>query len=411
MHDALNPEIVHAASIPQVKPEDLIRALDADDPTIRAAARRDLIKLGSSAAPYIEHALTDPAGSYRLRVGVLSALKDMNEAVRKALSEPARCVIGKAATGSDSILRAEAKAVIAAGVIIPADCMTIHDSLLKDVEPAALAHLASGTLVLDAFRHRLLRINSEGITIFADLGGGNVVDMAASELSSRAADACVILNPPAGGAGRLVQYVNGVRLPRVWSPLEPQYPQFSGIAVDNQQKIAYLARATQDTFCLYKLGLEDGAHANLEEVARWHDPKHPRAIGPIVVDGNHRVLFAADTTSGELYRVDLTHTKNLQPLKLKDSQGHPYDSLPETPLAITLDGSGNTLYAAAGKHLWAAHLEADPVRFNEPWQSTPFAALSAVAVDSDGNVWAGDQHNHAVYVLSSSGKVLRIYQY
>jgi hypothetical protein len=122
IQNLLTPAIVYADLLRRVKPEDVVRALDSDDPLIRAAARRDLIALGSSAIPYIGKALTDAASSYRLKVEALSTLKDMNQSAKQALSEPARCAIAKASNDPDPTLRSEAASVVAAGVTIPPTC-------------------------------------------------------------------------------------------------------------------------------------------------------------------------------------------------------------------------------------------------------------------------------------------------
>jgi hypothetical protein len=122
------PSVVYASpgqqksSQPKAKPEDLVRALDVDDPLLRQHARRDLIDLGPDAIPLLERALTDSASSYRLRLGVLSTLRGMSAESKQLLHDPARCAISKAAKDADNALRTEAASLIASGITIPSAC-------------------------------------------------------------------------------------------------------------------------------------------------------------------------------------------------------------------------------------------------------------------------------------------------
>ena len=117
---------VYAASVKKVaKPEDLIRALDVDDPLIRASARRDLIGLGPKAIPYLEQALIDAKSSYRLRVGILSTLKDMGSA-NLSLGELGLCAVARASKDGDLTLSKEGQAVLATGVVVPQICSLLE---------------------------------------------------------------------------------------------------------------------------------------------------------------------------------------------------------------------------------------------------------------------------------------------
>jgi hypothetical protein len=107
---------------PKAKPEDLVRTLDADDPLLRQRARSDLIALGQRAISTIEQTLTDPSAPYRVRVGVLSVLREMSQQAKQLLHEPARCAIAKMAEDPDGTLRAEAAGVIASGVAVSSTC-------------------------------------------------------------------------------------------------------------------------------------------------------------------------------------------------------------------------------------------------------------------------------------------------
>jgi len=114
-------DVVYASTEKQVKTEELIKALDVDDPLIRANSRRELIALDGSAVPDLERALITPDSSYRLRVGILSTLKEI-PGVNQFLSEKGRCAIAEAAKESDSLLSAPAEAMIKSGVSPGKDC-------------------------------------------------------------------------------------------------------------------------------------------------------------------------------------------------------------------------------------------------------------------------------------------------
>jgi hypothetical protein len=113
--------VVYASTEQEPQAKVLITALDAEDPLIRGAARRNLIFLGPKAIPLLEEALVSPDSSYRLRVGILSTLKDMGTAVQ-LLGEPARCAIAKASKDPDPTLSAEAEHVISIGITLPSVC-------------------------------------------------------------------------------------------------------------------------------------------------------------------------------------------------------------------------------------------------------------------------------------------------
>ena len=118
------PGIAFAQSAPAPKStniEDIMDALDADNPIIRENARRDLAVLGSSATPQIEAALTDPQTSLRVRLEVLIALSTMRP-IALSLSGPARCAIADAAHDPDEALRKAATNLLTAGVHAPRTC-------------------------------------------------------------------------------------------------------------------------------------------------------------------------------------------------------------------------------------------------------------------------------------------------
>jgi hypothetical protein len=181
------PLIVRADSPLQAPVEDILKALDADDPLLRQRARRDLIALGPAAVPSMEKSLTDPSSSTRLKAGVMSALRDMNPQSKELLHEPARCAIAKAVE-AEGALRTEASALIASGVTIPsackpapaspsdkAGCMTekisVHELQLFHTAKSDLVRSADGsvTIVLSEMVPVYVARQSQGKPVFGRL--------------------------------------------------------------------------------------------------------------------------------------------------------------------------------------------------------------------------------------------------
>jgi hypothetical protein len=297
----------------------------------------------------------------------------------------------------------------------PQPCSIVSSNLLRRTRPVALAALPSGMLVLDSDNARLLQLGSENISVVINLhayASFELFDMAATRSPSGADVVCVLVNPPPGAhqmPGFVSQYVNRAKLPRVWSVPGPSEPiTFAGITIDNQQQVAYVGHGHRDAFILYRLTLTHGT-AILTEVMSWPTATAQKAIGPMVVDSGGRKLFAADQREGKLYRINLDNMAERSEVGLRGVDGKENASL-GTPLALALAGTGDTLYVAASKHLWAVHLNTQPAQLEEPWRNQRFDGLSAVAADSDGNVWAADVERHAIYEFAPSGELLRTYR-
>jgi hypothetical protein len=87
----------------------LSNRLEADDSIIRTQARVDLASMGPSAASFMETTLSNPGSSYRLKLGVISALNAMSQRnINVALSPVAVCGIARAAGDADLALRSQA---------------------------------------------------------------------------------------------------------------------------------------------------------------------------------------------------------------------------------------------------------------------------------------------------------------
>jgi hypothetical protein len=122
-----NPAVVYASAERQAKLENLIEALDVDDPLVRQQARRDLIARGPDAVPVIEKAFENINMSYRLRLGLFSTLRDISPQSKQLLHESTRCNISGTTDDLDPTLREGARALVASGVSIPPSCPIAPD--------------------------------------------------------------------------------------------------------------------------------------------------------------------------------------------------------------------------------------------------------------------------------------------
>ena len=99
--------VVYAQSIPSSS--DISQALESDDPIIRRNVRDALVQQGRQAIPYISTALTSKDSSYRIKLGVITALNKMKRPDGRALSDEAKlAVLQVAMTDQDQSLRAAA---------------------------------------------------------------------------------------------------------------------------------------------------------------------------------------------------------------------------------------------------------------------------------------------------------------
>jgi len=424
--NSLTPDIVYAAQLPQVKPEDLISALDADDPVIRATARRDLIALGPSATPYVGEALTDPASSYRLKVEALSTLKDMSQPAKQALSEPARCAIARAANEGDPGLRAEATAVVAAGVTIPATCgasqpipgglPAVRDPLhlWNHASPGGLAFLPSGMVILDGNGDRLLQVKPSGLAVIPTEGFRDPVDIAAANINGRGFILLMRTRMP-NGPSTLTAYTTDGANWKLWSPNEPGL--FAAVTADPSNHTVYLEILTPaPSLDIVRLSaqsvLKQDPHPFSLVSAVWgppqegcfgHFPSTDRQLGGVIaIDSANERLFLA-SNAGDVFRIDLSQpNKNPTRLPLHQNLG--------TPQALAWESGSRTLYVGAGRHLWAVKVDMIPPNVSEFVPSHRFRRVTGLAMDSNHVLWVGDSDARALYLVSASGQIIQSLQ-
>ena len=95
--------MAHAGETPN--PVAFAKLLESDDPFIRRDARVELGKMEEAALPYIQTVLGDPKSSYRLRVGVITALGTMEHLKLAQLSPATINALIEASSNKDAALR------------------------------------------------------------------------------------------------------------------------------------------------------------------------------------------------------------------------------------------------------------------------------------------------------------------
>lgn len=94
------------------QPADFAGALESPDAIVRRNGRAELARQGQSAVPWIDEVLAKPESSYRLRLGVIAALNNMQGLRADTLRPAAVEAIKKAAADSDEALRNEARSFL-----------------------------------------------------------------------------------------------------------------------------------------------------------------------------------------------------------------------------------------------------------------------------------------------------------
>jgi hypothetical protein len=404
--DVPDEEIVYAESRPDASPDNLILALDVDDPLIRLNARRDLAKLGSAALPYLAMALTNQESSYRLRVGVLAVLLDLGVPTIQGLSEAGRCSILKASNDADPTLRDEAKAVLGTGVKVPSRCATLSSPFQK-IRPTGLAYLRSGMLILDEYDKQILQVQSGALRKLQDLGSGTPLDIAALQLDSNSGAAFVI-TATTGNVGRLEMYsdVGAVKgdPQRTWMPPPPVVKAFLALAADSATHSIYLASpAGHSGFTkIMRLDLSGGTNsARLVDIGELGPQFSETYIRGIAADSNGRRLFAVDE-EGELFMVKLpaSHSDRIRGEKI---------SIPHSlnnPRALAMAVSDEMLYAIARKKVWKLSLVGNSAEMQQFAPNHAFRSPSALAVDADGDIWVADEDGHKIYEMAPDGHLM-----
>ena len=168
---------------------------------------------------------------------------------------------------------------------------------------------------------------------------------------------------------------------------------YSGVTVDSQRQIVYLAKAWSGE--IHWMSVHQSAHNNPTYLMSVFATT---SLGALAVDEQKQQLFVADPLKGQLYVADLARkTARL----LCSGVGE--------PAALAYDRTRQKLYVAdrARGRIWQI---APDAAASKPTVFSPANILhnpTGVATDKQGFVWVGDAGAHAVYVFSPSGQLTR----
>ena len=401
--EASDPAVVYAMATPQPSPTKLILALDVDDPLIRQAARRDLVRLGSTALPGLSDALVDPKSSYRLRVEVLTVLSEMGAPANHDLSEAGRCAVLRATNDGDQTISEEAKALVNMGIKPLSNCVAV--GLPQSIRPIGLAFLPSGLVVLDEYSECVSQIRPGELQTLIKLGAVQGIDIATLQDAQVHGKIFVITAPKQGRPGLLQMYSNAGVSEQNRSAAQSGGTAFSALAVDPTTNSVYLAAATQSVVEILRIDLNSGGRAKQQQpifLGQIFDPQSPVVIGAIAVDRRNGRLFAADKDRGMLYMatLPLDGLTRIRPQRI--SLPHSLDNA----RALAVSAGGDVLYAAAGSHVWKLRIQGLSAQIQDFGPTHTFRSPSALTIAPSGSLWVGDEETHAVYEISPDGKVL-----
>jgi hypothetical protein len=384
-------DVVYASTKKEPKPEDLIGALDVDDPLIRTSARQSLIALGVRAVPYLENALVDPASSYRLRVGILSTLKDMGSA-NQSLGQPARCAIVKAGSDRDPTLSAEAAHVIATGIALPKDCTAQAPNprgrLLK---PVAISQGAASGLYVASEDGVITVLNElpSGLTErrhFLLPGVAVPFDIASSEQT----DSVFVCAAKPGGRNPSILHLSAAgKLLHSWLVRRA----CSGITYDPSGHTVYFGDLNTNE--LSKIDLEKGSGPKYVGGVRY-----AQQLGALAFDSVRRRIFVTDSWSQGVYEYDLNTKKSSSVVQKVGNIS-----------ALHFDAEKNLLYIADSSHrrIVVAKMDETPPSINTFSQDAAFRELSGLAIVANGLLAVSDSSAQAIFLLSSDGRIASKY--
>jgi hypothetical protein len=283
----------------------------------------------------------------------------------------------------------------------------MSNALLHQIRPIGLAFIKSGLLILDASADRVLEVKRNGVSELIKLAGATPIDIGTVRLGGDE-DAVLIINEQQQTAGRSLGFVSMYTqvgmLRHSWQA--PHGRQvFSGVAADVRTERAYFSAPLigVPSTEIYRLDVTSRAsNSQLQYVGAIHtDDPISDPIWSITVDTQNRRLLAA-SAMGTLSTADLPadhggafHVRHLH-----------LQSALSSPRGIALDSSGQVLYAIANKRVWKLQIGLSPVTMERFASSHTFPDPSAIVIAPTGNIWIGDEHEHAVYEISPGGQVL-----
>ena len=276
-------------------------------------------------------------------------------------------------------------------------------TLLRGIRPVGLAFLPSGLLILDASTNRLLQVQPTGVRIWIDLHNVTSIDVATLQLGAERGKVFVLTT--AGNVGSLTMYSEVGALERVWRSPQPASRVFTGLATDPSTQSVYLAAPapTLSLSQIFRLDLRSlNEHAQMKNLGQTPGSSNqPVTIGPLAADSQNSRLLAVDDW-GTLYAFNLQRTGSQAIHSEALHLPHPLDY----PRALALDSSSTLLYVIAKKRVWRLQIGTNPIQMQQFAPAHAFHGPASLAISPNGNIWVGDEDDHAVYEFSADGQVL-----
>lgn len=298
----------------------------------------------------------------------------------------------------------------------------VLDPHLKDIRPSGLAVLGSETLIItNQGRGQILSFERTSqkparITSFEDTGRWIPIQITGLKIDNQ--DAVLVatnnsdplrhgrvwLFPASGGPALAFWDVPSARaiVSCVWDSGSNTAYVVGGYLAAVPNFSSYDVVTSIDSPLnapdLFKLKVDSGKkiHATSTDISGL-DRTDVRLT--MAVDSRRSIMFVADKDTGSLYRVDLPSGRAL-PVQLHGKIGR--------PAAIGLSSDGKTLFSVDGSQIRATQLDVTPAVTKTFLQDKNlFSSLKSLAVESDGQIWVGDDNNHAIYLISPKGEVIQ----
>jgi DNA-binding beta-propeller fold protein YncE len=163
----------------------------------------------------------------------------------------------------------------------------------------------------------------------------------------------------------------------------------TGIASDPAGHRLFLSGGLKNE--IYELDTNDPGASPTKLFVGVHDSQ---ILGPLVFDAKGHTLYAGDQRTGTIFSIDV-ESKSVS--KLVQIAGQPN--------ALAFDSSRRALLIAdsVGRKVWLVSVDKKNAKAQIFSSSSEFRQPTAIAIDSSGGIWVGDQESKAIFRLSPSG--------
>jgi sugar lactone lactonase YvrE len=259
-----------------------------------------------------------------------------------------------------------------------------------------LGALTDGRLVVLDRDRGLLLVSLKDHSMRAlpvDFGLQSPMDLATVQAATDQILVTVRLRSASSRQGRLLRYDSSGRLSGQW--LAAVGEELSGVTVEAGGRFAYVTSFRQPVVYRFDLS-RPGAMASRLALLRGAD-----SLGSIAVDVKGRRLFVADAYGSAVRKLALDSSRTEV---IVDEVGEPY--------ALAYDQTAQRLYIADAEASRVLGVDlADTVP-----KARPFAAAKglgephALALGSDGTLWAADYRTAALFQFSRTGALLQSFR-